>query len=139
MPIVAFSSLLRKNQKSSNKMLMLPPVGIEPRALRFQVQHAPSWATEAIACKAKTLSSLYSHALLILTESSKSKNEVVHEQKFKDLPSSKCPVRVAGACWTWNLRARALFPLGVTFYHWIFFYFHKVKTKMPQLPFAYSL
>ena len=36
----------------------------------------------------------YSHALLILTGSSKSKNQVVHEQKFKDLPSSKCPVSV---------------------------------------------
>ena len=30
--------------------------------------------------------------LLILTESSKSKNEVVHEQKFKDLLSSTCQV-----------------------------------------------
>ena len=35
---------------------------------------------------------LYSHTLLILTESSKSKNQVVHGQMFKDLPSSKCPV-----------------------------------------------
>ena len=47
-----------------------------------------------IACKVKTLGSLYSHALLILTESSKSKDQVVHEQMFKDLPSSKCPVNV---------------------------------------------
>ena len=39
-------------------------------------------------CKTDTLSSLYSHALLILTESSKSKHQVVHEQKFKDLLSS---------------------------------------------------
>ena len=42
----------------------------------------------------ETLGSLYSHALLILTGSSKSKNQVVHEQMFKDLPSSKCPVSV---------------------------------------------
>ena len=32
----------------------------------------------------KTLGNLYSHALLILTESSKSINQVVHEQKFKN-------------------------------------------------------
>ena len=30
------------------------------------------------------------HALLILTKSSKSKNQVVHEQKFKDLLSGTC-------------------------------------------------
>ena len=44
----------------------------------------------AFACKTDTLSSLYSHALLILTKSSKSKHQVVHEQKFKDLLSSTC-------------------------------------------------
>ena len=44
------------------------------------------------ACKIETLGSLYSHALLILTESSKSKNQVVHGQKFKDLLSSTCQV-----------------------------------------------
>ena len=38
----------------------------------------------AFACKTETLSSLYSHALLILT---KSKHQVLHEQKFKDLSS----------------------------------------------------
>ena len=27
-----------------------------------------------------------------------------------------------GACWTWNLRAWDLFPLRVTFYHWIFLF-----------------
>ena len=36
------------------------------------------------ACKSETFRSLYSHALLILTKSSKSKNQVVHEQKFKE-------------------------------------------------------
>ena len=40
----------------------------------------------------KCLGPLYSHALLILTESSKSKNQVVHEQKFKNLLSSTCQV-----------------------------------------------
>ena len=70
---------------------MLPPVNIEPRPLInlwFQVQHSPFWTNLAFACKTKTLGSLYSHALLILTKSSKSKNQVVHEQKFKALLSS---------------------------------------------------
>ena len=38
------------------------------------------------------LSSLYSHALLILTKSSKSKHQVVHKHKFKDLLSSQVSV-----------------------------------------------
>ena len=29
-----------------------------------------------------------------------------------------------GACWTWNLRAWALFPLGVTFCYWTFWFSH---------------
>ena len=37
---------------------------------------------------------LYSHALLIPLKSSKSKYQVVHEQKFKDLLSSTCQVSV---------------------------------------------
>ena len=45
-----------------------------------------------IACKTKTLGSLYSHALLILTKSSKFKNQAVNEHNFKDLRSSKCPI-----------------------------------------------
>ena len=40
------------------------------------------------ACKTETLGSSYSHALLIPLKSSKSKYQVVHEQKFKDLLSS---------------------------------------------------
>ena len=80
MPIVAFSSLLCEKKI---QWYNVTPSGNRTQALRFQVQHAPSWATEAIACKAKTLGSLYSRALLILTQSSKSKNQVVHEQKFK--------------------------------------------------------
>ena len=59
--------------------------------LWFQVQHSPFWTKSTFACKIETLGPLYSHALLILTESSKSKNQVVHEQKFKDL-SSTCQV-----------------------------------------------
>ena len=69
-------------------------VSIEPLDLWFQVQHAPLYTNLAFACKTETLSSLYSHALLILTKSSKSKQQVVHEQKFKDLLSSTCQVSV---------------------------------------------
>ena len=59
---------------------------------KFHVQHAPLYTNLAFACKTETLGSLYSHALLILTKSSKSKNQVVHEQKFKGQK---------GECWTW--------------------------------------
>ena len=69
-------------------------VSIEPLDLWFQVQHAPLYTKLTFACNTETLDSLYSHALLILTKSSKSKNQVVHEQKFKDLLSSTCQVSV---------------------------------------------
>ena len=82
---------------------MLPPVSIEPEPLMnlwFQVQHSPFWTNLTSDCKTATLGSLDSHALLILTYTSKSKNQVVHEQKFKDLLSSTCQD------WTWNLRSK---------------------------------
>ena len=60
--------------------------------LWFQDQYSLFRTNLTFACKIKTLGSLYSHALLILTELSKSKNQVVHEQKFKDLLSSPCQV-----------------------------------------------
>ena len=41
--------------------------------LGFQIQYPPFYTNLAFACKANTLRSLYSHALLILTKSSKSK------------------------------------------------------------------
>ena len=68
-------------------------MGIKPGPLInlwFQVQHYPLWANWAFACKTETLGSLDSYALLILTYTSKSKNQVVHEKKFKDLPSNTC-------------------------------------------------
>ena len=67
---------------------MLPPVSLEHLNLWFQVQHSPFWANLAFACETETLGSLKSHALLILTKPSKSKNQVVHEKKFKDLLTS---------------------------------------------------
>ena len=58
-------------------------MSIEPLDLWFQVQHAPLYTNLAFAWKTETLSSLYGHALLILTKSSKSKHQMVHEQKLK--------------------------------------------------------
>ena len=60
----------------------------------FQVQHYPLYTTLTFAYKTETLGSLYNHALLIPLKSSKSKYQVVHEQKFKDLLSSTCQVSV---------------------------------------------
>ena len=71
---------------------MLPLLGIEPGPL-IQVQHSPFWTKLTFACKTETSGSLYSYALLILLKSSKSKYQMVHEQKFKDLLSSICQVR----------------------------------------------
>ena len=63
-------------------------------SLWFQVQHSTSYTNLTFACKTETLVSIYSHALLISLKSSKSKYQVVHEQKFKDLQSSTCQVSV---------------------------------------------
>ena len=57
----------------------------------------------AFARKTQTLGFLNSHALLILTESSKFKNQVVHEETFENTLGSLCQVSP-----------------GVTFCHWIF-------------------
>ena len=92
MPILASKALFRKNKKIQSQNATL--VSIKPLDLWFQVQHDPLYTNLAFACKTETLSSLYSHALLILTKSSKSKDQVVHEQKLKDLLSSTCQVSV---------------------------------------------
>ena len=80
--------------KQKNQLQNAGLVSIEPLDLWFQVQHAPFYTTLVLASKTETFSSLYSHALLILTKSSKSKHQVVHEQKFKGLLSSSCQVSV---------------------------------------------
>ena len=86
--MLASEALFHENKKIQLQNATL--VSIEPLDLWFQVQHAPLYTNLAFACKTETLSSLNSHALLILTKSSKSKHQVVHEQKFKDLLSSTC-------------------------------------------------
>ena len=54
---------------------MLPLVGIE--------SGSPFYINLTFAWKTETLDSLVSHALLIPLKSTKSKFQVVHEQKFK--------------------------------------------------------
>ena len=75
----------------------------------------------AFARKTETLGSLYSYVLLI--PAAKSKNQVMHEQKFKDLLSSTWQVSVERRVLDFEsevMRGRVLFPLGITFCHWIF-------------------
>ena len=76
MPILALETLLCENKKIQTSY-----------KLWFQVQHYPFWIKFTFACETETSGSLYSNALLILTEF-KSKNQVVHEQKLKDLLNS---------------------------------------------------
>ena len=124
----ASEALFRENKKF--QLQDFTPVSIEPLDLWSQVQHAPLYTNLAFACKTETLSSLYSHALLILTKLSKSKHKVVHEQKFKDLLSSTFQVSVE----------RSMLDLGSevnthrgNILLLDFFCFHVVKPLMPIL------
>ena len=68
--------------------------------------------------KTETLGSLYSNALLILTYTSKSKNQMVHEQKFKDPLNSTCQISPERIVLDLESGVRGLcsIPLGVTFF-----------------------
>ena len=92
MPILASEALFCEIK--TIQLQNAPLVSIEQLDLWLQVQHAPLYTNLAFACKTETLCSLYSHALLIPLKSSKSKHQVVHEWKFKDLLSSTCQVSV---------------------------------------------
>ena len=61
-------------------------MGIEPRTSAIPVWHPPIWANLALLVRLRLLRSLYSHALLILTKSSKSKNLLVHQQVKLNIP-----------------------------------------------------
>ena len=78
-----------KTKNSSDKML--PILSMEPGSLITydSHNHSPFWTNLIFSSKTYTLGSLCSHALLILTESSKSKN---HEQTPKDPLNSTCQV-----------------------------------------------
>ena len=81
MPILASETLFHENKK--NQLQNATLVSIEPLDLWSQVQHAPLYTNLALACKTETLSSLYSHALLILTKSSKSKHQLKLNRSLK--------------------------------------------------------
>ena len=87
MPILASEALFHENKKIQLQNAIL--VTSDSKS-----SMAPFYTNLAFDCKTETLSSLYSHALLILIKSSKSKHQVVHEQKFKDLLSSTCQASV---------------------------------------------
>ena len=118
MPILASEALFPENKK--NQLQNATLVSTEPLDLWFQVQHVPLYTNLAFACKIETLSSLYYHALMILTKSSKSKHQVVNEQNFKDLLSSTCQVSVERSML--DLESEAL--IGVTFCNWNFLFSH---------------
>ena len=92
MPILAFCLYCVKT-KEKNTVTKCYPSGIEPGPL-IASDSKSNTLLSTLTCKTETLDSLYSHALLILTKSSKSKHQVVHEQNFKDLLSSTCQVSV---------------------------------------------
>ena len=123
MPILASEALFHENKIIQLQNAAL--VSIEPLDLWFKVQHAPLYTNLTFACKTETLNSLYSHALLILTKSSKAKHQVVHEQKFKDLPSSTCQVSVVRIVLDLEsevMRGLCSIPTGGNIFHWIFLF-----------------
>ena len=94
---------------------MLPLEGIESGPLiTSDSKSITSFYTNlTFACKTETLGSLYNHALLIPLKSSKSKYQVMHEQKFQDLLSSTCQVSVE-----WRvLESEVMRGLGF-YFHW---------------------
>ena len=140
MPILACLSLLYENQKKKKQWQNVTPSGKRTRAthsLWFQIQHYPFWTKLTFDCKTETLVSLYSYALLMPLKSSKSKCQVVHEQKFKDLLSSICQVSVERIVLDLELEAMRVtgsIPTG-DFCHWISLCIHALKTKIQILAF----
>ena len=68
---------------------------------------------------------LYSHALLIPTRSSKFKNQVVHEQKFKDPLSSTRQVSVERIVLNLEsevMRGPGCIPTGGNIFQWNFWF-----------------
>ena len=108
---------------------MLPPVGIEPRPLITSDSKSNTvWTKLTFASKTETLESLYGHALLIVAKSSqflKYKNQVVHEQKFKDLLSSTWQVsveRIVLDLESEAMRGPGSIPTRGNIFHWIFLF-----------------
>ena len=106
------------------------------------LQHYPFWTNLVFACKTETLGSLYSHVLIIIAKSSKSKNQVVHEKKFKGLLSSTCLTSSEGRLL--DLESEVIRGLGSistvsNILSLDIFCIHTVETKMPILGFLSSL
>ena len=116
---------------------MLPPVGLESGpviASDSKSNTILSTLTGPFDCKTETLGSFYSHALLIPLKSSKSKNQVVHEQMFKDLLNRTCQVSVERKVLDLEseaLRGLGSIPTGGNILSLDFF--HIVKPQMPIL------
>ena len=86
-----------------------------------QVQYSPFWAHLAFACKTVTLGCLYSHALSILTKSSKSKIKwcINRSLKTSEVAHTRlAPKRVLDLV----QRSWVQSSLGVTFCHWNFLF-----------------
>ena len=78
----------RNGIKGLKEQKKLTPIGLDlmqETITGLRVQCLTNWANQAFACKSEIFRSLCNHAILILTKSSKSKNQVVHEQKFSSV------------------------------------------------------
>ena len=122
---------------------MLLPVGLEPRPLIVSDSTSNTILSTLVvnltfAYKTETLGSLYSHPVLILLKSFKSKYQVVHEQKFKDLLISTCQVsvdsveRIVLDLESEAMRGPGSNPFGGNILSLDFF--HVVTPLMPTLP-----
>ena len=126
-----------KQKKCSDKML--PRVGIEPRQpLNPKSNTIMFYTNLTFACQTDTLWSLYNHAGMISLNASKINFQVVHERMLKDILSSTCQISVermdlgSEAAWV-------LFPLRVTFCHWIFLFSFSKDHHARMLALSYSL
>ena len=119
--ILAAEASLHENKKKSSEKCY--PSGNRTWAshnIWFHIQHYPFWTKLTFACKTETLGSLYNHALLILTGSSKSKNQVVHGHNFKDFLSSTCqvsPERIVLDLESEVMRGPGSIPTGGNIFH----------------------
>ena len=106
-------------------------MSIEPVDSWFQVQHSPFQTNLVFSCKTETLGSLYSHVVLILPKSSKSKNQVGHDQI--SFLSSTC--QISSERWVLDLyqRSRGSKLTGGNILLLEFFCFQVVNPLIPIL------
>ena len=136
MPILASEALLCETNK--NPMTKCCPHCDRSRPL---INLIPSPTLSfldyfAFASKTETVDSLYNHALFILTKSSKSKNQVMHEHKFKDLLRSTCLTSSERRVLDLEseiMRGLGFIPAGGNILSIGFFCFHIAKPLMPIL------